>query len=105
MSRHVERKLTAWEFHRCGRCGLVMVSHGAYILHECIECNDWPSDGPRFTVAQEREPNQSRSRYNEEFAVDFRDHQSGLPMPVIDRSIIYWPDSKPPTSAITKIDP
>jgi hypothetical protein len=106
MSRHVERILTAWEFHACGRCGRVTISHGAYILHKCNEYYDWPPDGSRLTVAQEQASDQTRRRYNEEFAVDFRDHQSELPLPVVDPDgVVYWPGFKSPTSAITKIDP
>ena len=33
--RHVERPLHAVDFHLCGRCGLVFVSGGGYVMHDC----------------------------------------------------------------------
>jgi methyl coenzyme M reductase beta subunit len=35
MSRHVERRLDSWEWHRCGRCGGEFPAHGSYVLHDC----------------------------------------------------------------------
>jgi hypothetical protein len=110
MSRHVERELHAWEWHRCDRCGRQTISHGAYILHRC---EDRTRDTyPVMTVAQEAKESSIRLRLlcrsNEEFIADFRafrDYQPELPMPVVEHSIVYWPSFAPtPPSTIVKPD-
>jgi hypothetical protein len=35
MANHVERMLETTEHHTCGRCGWVLPSHGAYVMHDC----------------------------------------------------------------------
>jgi hypothetical protein len=35
MANHVERMLGTLEHHTCGRCGWVLPSHGAYVMHDC----------------------------------------------------------------------
>jgi Zn-finger nucleic acid-binding protein len=37
VTRHVDRKLYAIEFHRCDRCRHIFFSHGHYTLHWCAD--------------------------------------------------------------------
>jgi hypothetical protein len=72
LSRHIERKLSAWEFHECGRCGRVTISHGAYILHSCGEWG--PGLLGAVTVAQASAARTNKFDFIPTPATNFRPH-------------------------------